>query len=147
MSFYKVEAAFGKMFRKHLYLCSVFQTKIPELEEEPSDMFSPSITIFVLFKQQGPVLESIHLIHSTKKKCYLKLKCVVDTSLGNSKLSMIRAFAYNCVTVVRLSGLHFTLTTQMSLKSAFVCDANADQKLSRYCRDHITRRNIVAERP
>ena len=32
----------------------------------------------------------------------------------------------------------------MSFKNACVCDANADQKLSRYCRDHITRRNILA---
>ena len=39
---------------------------------------------------------------------------------------------------------HFTLKTQMSFKNACVCDANADQKLSRYCRNHITRRNILA---
>ena len=32
----------------------------------------------------------------------------------------------------------------MSFKNACVCDANADQKLSRYCRDHISRRNILA---
>ena len=57
MSSYQVEAALGKMFQEHLGLCSVFQTKIPEMEEETSGMdavfvvvvrgTSPSITIFV----------------------------------------------------------------------------------------------------
>ena len=32
----------------------------------------------------------------------------------------------------------------MPFQNACVCDANADQKLPRYCRDHITRRNILA---
>lgn len=57
----------------------LFQNKIPEVEEEPSGMdavfvfvfavvtSSPSITIFVFFNQKGPVLESVHLIHTTKK--------------------------------------------------------------------------------
>ena len=74
MSSYQVEAAFGKMFQEHWGLCSVFQTKIPEVEEEPSGMdavfvfaSSPTITIFVFVNQQGPVLESVHLIHTTKK--------------------------------------------------------------------------------
>ena len=31
----------------------------------------------------------------------------------------------------------------MSFQNACVCDANADQKLLRYCRDHITRPNIL----
>ena len=35
---YQVIAAFRKMFQEHLGLCSVFQTKIPEVEEEPSSM-------------------------------------------------------------------------------------------------------------
>ena len=29
------------------------------------------------------------------------------------------------------------------IPTACVCDANADQKLTRYCRVHITRRNIL----
>ena len=74
------------MFQVHLGLCSLFQTKIPEVEEETSGMdavfvvvvvrSSPSIMIFVFFNQPGPVLESVHLIHATKMLCYLKLKCV-----------------------------------------------------------------------
>ena len=58
MSSYQVEAALGKMFQEHLGLCSVFQTKIPDVEEETSGMDAvfvvvvvrgtyPSITIFV----------------------------------------------------------------------------------------------------
>ena len=57
MSSYQVEAALGKMFQEYLGLCSVFQTKIPDVEEETSGMdavfgvvvrgTSPSITIFV----------------------------------------------------------------------------------------------------
>ena len=57
MSSYQVETALGKMFQEQLGLCSVFQTKIPEVEEEISGMdavfvvvvrgTSPSITIFV----------------------------------------------------------------------------------------------------
>ena len=35
------------------------------------------------------------------------------------------------------------MKTQMSFQNACVCDANADQKLTRYCRVHITRRNIL----
>ena len=31
----------------------------------------------------------------------------------------------------------------MSFQNACVCDANADQKLPRYCRVHITWRNIL----
>ena len=42
-----------------------------------------------------------------------------------------------------LSGSHFTMKTQMSFQNACVCDANADQKLTRYIRVHITRRNIL----
>ena len=56
MSSYQVEAALGKC-SEHLGLCSVFQTRIPEVEEETSGMdavfvvvvrgTSPLITIFV----------------------------------------------------------------------------------------------------
>ena len=35
------------------------------------------------------------------------------------------------------------MKTQMSFQNACVCDANADQKLTRYCRVHITRRDIL----
>ena len=35
------------------------------------------------------------------------------------------------------------MKTQMSFQNACVCDANADQKLPRYCRVHITWRNIL----
>ena len=55
MSSYQVEAALGKMSQEHLSLCSVFQTKIPDVEEETSGMDAvfvvvvggTSITIFV----------------------------------------------------------------------------------------------------